>query len=130
MKILVLEDNKYKFESIKGWITNHFGKCVIERYTAFNAAASALLNGDFDLAILDNMVPRFIDSDDIIVEKAIESLLCHMEFEECKTPVIGCSSEDVMLRHEYANYLGFIKYSPDVDCQGVFDSLCRKLTRL
>lgn len=129
-KILILEDNKYKLESVKKWVNHHFGECVIVHHKAFNVAASTLLNGDFDLAILDNMVPRFTDTDSIIVDKAIESLLAHMEFDECKTPVIGCSSEDVMLRHEYANYLGFIKYSAGLDCQKQFDLLCNKVEEL
>lgn len=115
MKILILEDNKNKFDAAKKCVEQNLNNCEITHFKAFNAAAAELLSGKYDLAIFDNSVPRFLDSDSTWVFNAIEEALEHLMFEDfdtpITTPIIGFSSDEVNLTINCPNYIGFVKYS-------------------
>ena len=124
-KILIIEDDNNKYmrilECLHELLGTNYEYCY---YQAFNIGCAELLSGNYCLGIIDNNVPRFYDSPyDNFVTNAVYETLANMEFEEVYTPVIACSSDDIKLKEDYPNYIGAVKYAPNIDIKGKFREL-------
>ena len=113
--VLLLEDNQYKRDQITKCLDDKYGpEYTLVSYFALNIAAHDIMtNGKaYDVIILDNIVPRFIDTNDIMVENAAEEILRGMELRKIEVPVIVCSSEEVKMKdRKHPNLLGSVRYN-------------------
>lgn len=116
MKILVLEDNKQKAEHIINFLKSNFQEIEIDHVISLNSAVRDLIKGNYDFAILDNMVPRYEKepNGEIIVDVSL-IILDYLEDYEKETKCIICSSEDISKQKNatllgYEQCIGKIKY--------------------
>lgn len=113
IKVFILEDYEYKLQDIVDCLIGEFGDNIeIRCRNYFNEALNALNDEDFvfDFAIMDNNVPRFSDSYEL-VPNAAESAISWLELMGIPTKCIICSSDVVKLEEEHDNCIGIIKYS-------------------
>ncbi|MND19005.1 hypothetical protein D3C80_93040 [compost metagenome] len=59
IKILIVEDNMHKRQSIISSIKNSFEDSIIDEAHSFTSAWSLLLNNGYDFALLDMSLPTF-----------------------------------------------------------------------
>ena len=124
-KILILEDDEIKYkrvlECLHELLGTNYEYC---HYKAFNIGCAEFLSGDYCLGIIDNNMPRFYDDmHNNFVTDGVYEILANMEFEEVYTPVIACSSDDIKLNEDYPNYIGTVKYAPNIDIKEKFNEL-------
>lgn len=110
MKIFILEDNITKLEHITKVLNDNFENVEIDTCPYFNEGLSNIFNTDYDFIILDNAVPRFRDSNDIVFNAA-EHCLAGMELRGINTKCIICSGDNVDLENSYKNLICILKYS-------------------
>lgn len=110
-RVFILEDNEHKLNDIVSCLKGHFKEDIrIDSCEYFNRGIKKLLKGTFDYTIIDNIVPRFPDSHELVIDAAEEALR-YLSWEEDSTKCIVCSSDDISLTEEYDNCIGIIKYS-------------------
>lgn len=100
MKILIIDDDKYKSNSIKRDLEKLLDSPVIEVQRARNPGLCAIMDANkrhksepFDLVIVDNYMPLFEDEYDI--EPYAKDILRELDRLEIDVPAIVCSSESL-----------------------------------
>lgn len=63
IKILIVEDNMHKRQSIISSIKSSFDDSIIDEAHSFTSAWSLLLNNDYNFALLDMSLPTFDKTD-------------------------------------------------------------------
>jgi len=61
-KILLVEDGEYKKKSVVSYLKNELGCESIDIESSYSSAVKALVNKDYDLAIIDMSLPTFDQS--------------------------------------------------------------------
>jgi hypothetical protein len=89
MKIFILEDNDYKYEDIVK-VISETGPHDIDREICYNKGIRKLSHDKYDLAILDNTVPRYSDGNEMVTD-AVENILWYLKLNKNDIPVIACS---------------------------------------
>ena len=111
LKILILEDDHFKFEHIKHCIEEALNNdCAIDHFEDYHSAGYNIFKNNYNLAVLDNTVPFWKDDPTRFIDKAATCLLEEMWLEENNTPTIICSSDDVEAEDHWENLLGIVKY--------------------
>ena len=119
MKVFILEDNKTKFENVVKVLKKCYPEGLeIETSEFINQGLCKIFDGDFDLIILDNNLPRFTDKRNDIETGVCRYVLRYMYLEEYPIPTILCSSCDSpdvkknleFLSKEFDNCLGLVDY--------------------
>jgi hypothetical protein len=64
MKMLLIEDDKYKCDDIKKNVQKHFPDLEVDVVKSYKAGVMGSLYGDYDLLLIDMTIPIY-DSDDI-----------------------------------------------------------------
>ena len=74
-RVFILEDNEHKLDDIVSCLKGHFKEDIrVDSCEYFNRGIGKLLKGTFDYAIIDNTVPRFPDSHELVTDAAEEAL--------------------------------------------------------
>ena len=132
MRIVVMEDNNNKYETIKKYL-NRLGEEDIERYATLNKGTKALYDSILeekrvDLLILDMNMPRFEDRMNDIVRDAGISVIKRLESIKINIKIVLCSSEEIDIDlSKYKNVIGVIKYDASVNQSYEFEKYVKRV---
>lgn len=132
MRIVVMEDNNNKYETIKKYL-NRLGEEDIERYATLNKGTKALYDSILeekrvDLLILDMNMPRFEDRMNDIVRDAGISVIKRLESRKMNIKIVLCSSEEIDIDlSKYKNVIGVIKYDASVNQSYEFEKYVKRV---
>ena len=131
LRILVIEDMDYKYQSIKYALSNNnVTPTAYEKYrnpALLRIKAAKQANANYDLIILDMQFPRYENSQ-IIKDAGIE-VLTELERLEVTTPVVICSSSDCeWMKDIYANIIETIQHSVFLDMTEIFADILARIT--
>ena len=119
MRIFILEDNEYKLNDIKKVLQDAFPTAEIDSCGFFNRGVGMLLKGDYDIAVLDNQLPRFPDSKNHWVGDAASHVLDYVYMEEVGVKCVICSAYDdktkeasfeSLMREYDVSCIGYVRY--------------------
>lgn len=138
MKILIIEDDAIKCQSMTRFLQEHIPDAGIETAAAYASGLRKAFRGHFDLIITDNGLPYYENSNDYNPDMAqivLEELECFCE--ENRPKCIICSQFDLGTKEayfssivqQYDNCLGFVRYdSSSSDWEGKLLSMIKALS--
>ena len=122
MKILIIEDNDLKYNSIKDYL-NELGEENVTRKKSINGGLMELRNNldkeskeKYDLLILDMQLPRYEDETYKIIATGGISIMKEIELKNWPINVVFCSSDSIEISdfEECSQLLGAVKYDSSV----------------
>lgn len=122
MKILIIEDNDLKYNSIKDYL-NELGEENVTRKKSINGGLMELRNNfdkeskdKYNLLILDMQLPRYEDEPYKIIETGGISIMKEIERKDWPINIIFCSSDSIEISdfEECSHLLGAVKYDSSV----------------
>lgn len=122
MKILIIEDNDLKYNSIKDYL-NELGEENVTRKKSINGGLMELRNNfdkeskdKYNLLILDMQLPRYEDEPYKIIETGGISIMKEIERKDWPINIIFCSSESIEISdfEKCPQLLGAVKYNSSV----------------
>ncbi len=131
MRILIIEDNEYKYENVKKILNKLLGNSIIEWEKSRNSGLCAIRNHNFkenefepyDVIICDNYMPIY--DDEMMIEPFGADIIREVRkrFKLVNLPIIICSSEEI----EDCDYNYMVKYDCSVcmddKFKNIFDDL-------
>ena len=113
IKVLISDDDKFKFETIRDVILNTFPKIEITRVECAKDSVVELLNNKYDILIQDMFLP--INKNEAIDQKGGIYVLNQIKFREIEVKHCICSSDSIsykfMLEAGFKD-TPFINFSP------------------
>lgn len=118
MKILVIEDQDYKYSEVEGYL-KQITEFEITRKAFINDALMEIMTArneekNYDMIVLDMQLPRYSDEPYRINPNAGEEILREIERLGINTPVVICSGNDITEGVKTSNVIDTIKYDSSV----------------
>lgn len=102
MKILLLEDEQHKIDSVTSFLNSLLPESTIEQVSTLFEFNRVLGATKFDLIILDLIVPRFKDSNETAdTQQVIEAIRSEYRSINFKTPAIALTCYDVKAEENF-----------------------------
>jgi CheY-like chemotaxis protein len=138
MKILIIEDNDLKYNSIKDYL-NELSEENVTRKKSINGGLMELRNNfdkeskdKYNLLILDMQLPRYEDEPYKIIETGGISIMKEIERKDWPINIIFCSSESIEINdfEKCPQLLGAVKYNSSVYLLPEFKKYIDKINNL
>ena len=137
MKILIIEDNKYKLEDIEKFLSSIYPNMVIAHGMSYASGLKKALQDNFDLVITDNSLPCYESTPFDIKQDMAPLVIEELEEYLPDAKVIICSQFDPGekekyfngIMRSYANCIGSVRYdSSDDSWKGSLQQLLSSLS--